>query len=290
MTRSLLQIGVAIAVAGAFALGASPAARADTGAELTLAIAARQALSDLGNRPASFLDGPVIPDDWEKDDWDWVENGDAIFAPSGGHRSPLRAVGASFLLPGLGERYVEHGRRSNVFLAAEAAIWSAWAFYRIQGEQRESRHEEFAVLQGGAAAQQDGDYYEHIGLWLSIDEWHEIVRRDARFRFPDDPAAQEAFFEKNKRYEESQSWDWSDDDTRLRYRQLRSRSGRSFRNARFAVGLAVFNRFASAIDALALTRSYNARLDEERATLELRIVPTSTHDGLVIGPVLSTRY
>ena len=45
------------------------------------------------------------------------------------------------------------------------------------------------------------------------------------------------------------------------------------------------------VDALALARSHNKRLDAaERASLELRIIPQSTADGLVVGPVLNVRY
>jgi len=284
-----VRCSVRFAMAAACCACVAPSDSAAASGEWTVALAARGSLADLGNRPAAFLSPPQIPDEWETDDWDWVKDGDALFAPED-DRSPLKAVGASLLLPGLGERYVEPGRRSTLFFALEATIWSTWAFYRIQAEDRESRHEEFAVLQGAAAAQEDDDYYEHIGLWLSLDEWHEIVRRDARFRFPDDPGAQEAYFQENQRYDESQSWEWEDDATRLRFRQLRSRSERSFRNARLAAGAAIFNRFASAIDALAMTRSFNAKANRGGPEFSLRVAPRFTDDGLAIGPILSTRY
>lgn len=223
------------------------------------------------------------------DDWDWVDA-----APEGAGSptlSPWKAVAASALLPGLGEVYAGRRDRSRLFLGIESAIWVTFGYYRIQADQRLDRQLEFAATQAGAPEDQNADYYEHIGLWLSLTEWHDIVRQDARLRFPDDPDAQAAFFEANKRYDAGQSWVWPDDETRTSYRRLRSQTERSYRNARLAAGAALFNRFASMIDALAIVRSHNRKVrEEEHARLELRIAPLPTVDGLVIGPVLSARY
>jgi hypothetical protein len=261
-------------------------AGADTGPPPpTVAVAAQEWL-DASASPAGIL-GPAVPDDWEQDDWDWA-------APRGaedtaGRKSLLKAVAASALLPGLGERYVGHDRRAKLFHAAEFAIWGTYVGYEIQGDRRRDRYEEFAVVNAGAAGGQDSDYYEHIGLWISLEEWHDIVRRDARLQFPDDPAAQAQFFEQNKRYDEGEEWAWEDDDARIRYRQLRSRSERSYRNGRLAVGAAIVNRLASMMDALAVARSHNRKLGQE-SRLDLHIAPEETVNGLVVGPVFTARY
>jgi len=257
--------------------------------EGTVALATAEALA-ARNVAASWLPGsPDIPPDWERGDWDWVDH-----APEGvesKEKSLVRAVFYSALLPGLGERYVGRTGRAAMFHVTEGLIWSTFAFYRIQGSIREDTHIEFANLQAGAATEQDADYYEHIGFWLSLDEWYDIVRRDARLRFPDDPAAREAFFQANRRYDEGQGWAWRDDATRTRYRQLRSRTERSYRNAKLAAGAAIFNRLASMIDALALARGHNHAVREsENARLEWRVGPQLTGDGLVVGPVFTKRY
>lgn len=238
--------------------------------------------------PAGWPGSPALGDDWQGDDWDWVDS--AAPEGDGGRKSLLKAVAASALLPGLGERYVGRTGRANVFHASEAAIWTAFTGFRIQGDLRKDRYVEFAELRAGANPDEDADYFEHIGLWLSLEEWHDIVRRDARLRFPDDPQAQAAFFEANKRYDGGEAWAWPDDETRVRYRQLRSQSERSYRNGRLAVGLAIVNRLASMVDALALARQHNRDADLEEARLRLRIEPRQTAEGLVVGPVLSARY
>lgn len=244
--------------------------------------------------PATALAEISTTDEWTEDDlggddWNWVDRAARPLA-SPARKSPWLAVAASALLPGLGERYLGETGRAKAFFLVEGAIWTTFTTYRIQGETRKSRFIEFAERRGGAARDQVSDYYEHIGFWNSLEEWHDIVRRDARAFFPDDPSAQEEFFERNKRYDESQSWEWVDFETRQRYRQLRSKSERAYRNSRLALGGALLNRFASMVDALATTRRVNREANQERARLELHIVPEITADGFALGSVLQVEY
>jgi hypothetical protein len=265
-------------------------ARAERGAAgSTVTGAASRWLSEAPRlQPAGWPGPPVQGEDWERDDWDWVDRVPEL--EDGREKSLLRAVAASALLPGLGERYVGRNGRATAFHVAEGAIWAAFAGFRIQGDIRRDRYVEWAETRAGANPDGDSDYLEHIGLWISLEEWHDIVRRDARLRFPDDPAAQAEYFDENQRYGPGEGWSWPDDETRVRYRQLRSQSERSYRNGRLAVGLAIANRLASMVDALALARQHNRDLDREEARLQLRIEPRQTAEGLVLGPVLSARY
>jgi hypothetical protein len=282
--RGPLALVAAIVAAGT----AGPALARD--ARPTVAAEATRWLSDgAALRPAAWPGPPARGDDWERDDWDWVDRAPEA-AGDDGRKSLLKAVAASALLPGLGERYVGRGGRATAFHVAEAAIWISFGGYRIQGDLRKDRYVEWAQTRAGANPDGDSDYLEHIGLWLSLEEWHDIVRRDARLRFPDDPAAQAEYFNENLRYGEGEAWAWPDDETRVRYRQLRSQSERSYRNARLAFGLAIVNRLASMVDALALARLHNRDLDEDRAQLELRIEPMRSAEGLVVGPVITARY
>jgi hypothetical protein len=241
--------------------------------------AVREALGPAAGALAmSFLPGPPeIGDEATGDDWGWVD-ATPPQEPRGGEKSIMRAVVASAILPGLGERYGGANNRAKLFLLTETVIWTVFTYHRLQGDARRDRQEEFALFKGGAPRGGDDDYYEHIGFWLSLEEWHDIVRRDARLRFPDDPAAREEFFEKNKRYDEGQAWTWPDDEVRTRYRQLRSQTERSYRNARLALGAALFNRLASMVNALYVVRSHNRRIRAE-ARLDLRLEPRRTVNG-----------
>jgi hypothetical protein len=233
------------------------------------------------------------PDDrewWTEDDWESVDFDAKNDAPSTGKKSGWKAAGASALLPGLGQKYAGRDTRAAVFFVAEAAIWTLFTVYRVQGEIREDRYIEFAGVNAGAPSGEDGDYYEHIGFWNSLEQWQDIVRRDARTLFPDDPSAQAEYFEQNKLYDQSESWAWADDETRTRYRVLRSRSEGAYHNARLALGAALLNRFVSVIDAVALTRKHNQQLSNEGPSLNLRFEAKNNADGLVFGPVLTAEY
>ena len=275
----------------AFAASASASTPAEDPGPVRLAV--HEALAHRTAAAASWLPVPGAPDvgdDWGQDDWDWVD--EAPPPVESRERSALRAVASSALLPGLGERHVGARGRSYFFHVTEGIIWSTFAYYHIQADVRRTRQVEFAQINGGAPAGEDDDYYEHIGLWLSLDEWHDIVRRDARLNHPGDPEAQEQFFLANRRYDDTQTWTWADDQVRNDYRRLRSRTERSLRNARLAVGAAVFNRFASMVSALTLTRSHNRRVREEaqQSRMDFRIGPKGTVDGLVVGPILTRTF
>lgn len=290
LRNSALPIAaVALAAGSATPAKATPTASVVSDAPpLTVAQAAHQAMASRSVPVLWGLGSPDGAEEWQGDDWAWVDR--LPPAPDTREKSLVRAVAWSAFVPGLGERYTDNPGRARLFYVAEAAIWSTFAYYRIQARVREDSQIEFANLNAGAATEQDANYYQHIGLWLSLEEWHDIVRRDARQRFPDDAAAQEAYFLENQRYDQGQSWEWADDAERNEYRRQRSATERSYRNARLAVGVAVVNRLVSMIDALGLARGHNRRLQEEGARLDLRIGPQNTVDGLVIGPILSTRY
>jgi hypothetical protein len=261
-------------------LALATAVHAGFAAPTPISLAARDALA--------FDPSPDVDPEWGTDDWDWVDR--SREQPQDGKKSVAWAMTASAILPGLGEQYIGRTDRAKLFYVTEGLIWTVFAFYRVEGSQRKDRAIEFAEIHGSASTQGDSDYYEHIGLWLSLEEWHDIVRQDARLQFPDDPDAQEQYFEENKRYDESRSWEWPDDETRTDYRVLRSRFEKSYRNSRLVLGAALANRILSMVDVMTLTRRQNRALDERKAGLDFRVGPRDTVDGLVIGPVLTKRY
>jgi hypothetical protein len=227
---------------------------------------------------------------WTEDDWEWVDHEAENDPEPTGEKSVWRAAGASALLPGLGQSYAGHNTRATVFFATEAAIWTIFTVYRVQGETRQDRYIEFAGVHAGAPSGQDSDYYEHIGFWSSLEQWQDIVRRDARTLHPDDPAAQADYFEHNKLYDESETWSWPDDEVRTRYRVLRSRSESAFHNSRLALGAALLNRFVSVVDAVAMTKRHNQEVRKDGLSLHLRFDAKDSADGLVVGPVLTAEY
>jgi hypothetical protein len=272
---------------------------------LRIALAFAATVAVLGSSPAEAQDKPIAaatpslaapPESstrewWTEDDWETIDRDAEENPPAAtGRKSGWKAAGASFLLPGLGQKYAGRDTRAAVFFTTEAAIWTLFTVYRVQGEIRQDRYIEFAGVHAGAPSEENSDYYEHIGFWSSLEQWQDIVRRDARTLYPDDPTAQAQYFEHNKLYDEAEAWNWPDDETRTRYRVLRSRSESAFHNSRLALGAALLNRFVAVIDAVALTRKHNQALEKEGLSLHLRFETQDNADALVVGPVLTAEY
>lgn len=167
----------------------------------------------------------------------------------------LRAVGYSILLPGLAQYQMGHKTRGLVYMTAEAAFWTAFFTYRIQGEIREDSYLQMAGAFAGARdlGSRSDDYYKRIGSWLSSDRYDELVLRDARAIYGDDLAARDAYFQAN-RTPADQAWQWQSIAALRAYREKRSDSQRAFKRSRDMIGLAVANRLVAVVDAVLLGR------------------------------------
>lgn len=192
-------------------------------------------------------------------------------------RNPhLRSIGLSILLPGLAQYQMGHTLRATGYFAAEAAFWSAFAAYRVQGSNREDSYHQMAELFAGVQdpGSRDDEYYKTIAGWPSSELYNEIVvRREARQEHGDDLAAREAYYESNK-IQGDEAWSWVSDAARERYRDKRNDAQRSFKNSRNMIGLAVANRLVSMIDAVLLERRHSSlrlELAPDRASQGARI-------------------
>ena len=198
----------------------------------------------------------------------------------------------SAAIPGWGEMYAGHPARGRAFMAAEAAIWTAYAGYTVQTGMREDDYREFAEVFAGVPDGAPGGYYEDIADYErseGYDSYNESVRDDARSLFTDDPAAQDAYFAENG-YFGDEAWEWESDARFRQYRHLRHLAGESDRRAFYMTGLAVLNRAVSAIDSAWLAR--RTRPDGGAgARASLSVTPDLADDGRVgARAALSVRF
>jgi len=152
--------------------------------------------------------------------------------------------------------YTGHTARGRAFMAAEATIWAAYAGFTVQTGMREDDYHEFARVFAGVPDGVGSSYYEDIADYIrseGYDSYNEAVRDDARSLYPDDPAAQDAYFAENGRFGDA-AWDWESDARFREYRHLRHLAGDSDRKAFYMTGLAVLNRALSAIDSAWMAR------------------------------------
>jgi hypothetical protein len=180
-----------------------------------------------------------------------------------------KRIGLSLLLPGAAQLRMGDGRRAAAFLVTEAATWTAWVVFRAQGSQRRHSYIEMAELQAGVAhaGGRDEAYYRLLTNWSSSDAYDQLVRRDARDRYPDDLAGRAAYFEAN-RTPADRAWRWESQTDWDRYRAKCSDSQHAYRSARMMLGVAVANRVVAMVDA-----SLSAGRSRQVSGLRLQMAP-----------------
>ena len=186
--------------------------------------------------------------------WDQQIGGDLSAAPSSlGHNRS--AILTSLLLPGLAQYRMGEKERGLAFMTLEAALWTSFVAFRIQGENREDSYIEMAELFAGIApdAPRNEDFYTSVANWPSSDLYNEIVvRRLARTQAGDDIEARELYYEEN-RIQGNETWAWTSEVARNDYRAKRTEAQRSFKRSSNMIGVAVANRVVAMIDAVLLS-------------------------------------
>ncbi len=185
--------------------------------------------------------------------------------------SKAKALVLSTALPGAGQYYAGNKTRAKAFFIAEAAIWTGFVVFRVQGHLRKDSYVEFAGLMASVDAEgKSDDFYRALGLYMRSDpgpgSYNEDIRREARALYPDDRQKQEQYLLENG-YFGADSWEWQSEEDQVHYRDLRKNSVRSFERATYMLGLALANRVIAAMDA---TRSVAKTSKSEPQSLGLR--------------------
>jgi hypothetical protein len=183
--------------------------------------------------------------------WGAPEPREGETLPSDASPGRLKLLGLSLLLPGLGQRSLGATNRGYAFMGVEAAIWSAFGVFQVQGNRREDSYVEMAKLFAGVPSPsgRDSDYYRLLGSYRSSDEYDDEVRRDARARYGGDLQGRADYFEQH-RIQDDQVWYWSSKSDWQRYKDKRQDSNTAYKHAETMIGLAVANRLIAAVDAL----------------------------------------
>ena len=197
-----------------------------------------------------------------------------------GGPSRSKALLLSTLLPGAGQYYVGKTTRAKVFFVAEAAIWTSFIVFQVQGHLRQDSYIEYAGLMAGVDAEdKPEDFYRALGQYMRSDpgpgSYNEDVRREARALYPYDEAAQERYLQENGYFGED-AWEWESVEDQARYKSLRKKSLFSFEKATYMLGLAVANRVIAAMDATrSVAKSSEQRGQSQGFRLEMRPDPGS---------------
>jgi hypothetical protein len=191
--------------------------------------------------------------------------------------NPKKAMLYSLLIPGLGQQAAGRGERARVFYAIEAGIWTSFAVFRIQGDDRKDRYIDYAEFAAGVdGSGKDDNYWRTLAQYERSDPGpgsaNEFIRRQARALYPGDLAAQQRYFEENGYFGE-ETWDWQNADNLAKYRELRTKSLDSYDRAELSIFAAIANRVVSVIDAARVAGQANrtaATGEKERGTSPLQ--------------------
>lgn len=187
----------------------------------------------------------------------------------------------SILVPGLSQYRSGHQTRAFLFFGAEAAIWTSFAVFRIQGHKREESYEEFAtVFASVESTDHDEDYWRNVASYRSSDEYNMDVRRDQRSGAGD----------LGSEVPDGDAWRWISEDRFDEFRRLRADSLDAYDRATLVTLFAILNRVVSFVDAVRSAGGDDDPFAEEGADVSLRwdAQPFGPDPGATLG--LSTRF
>jgi hypothetical protein len=163
--------------------------------------------------------------------------------------SVSKAVWYSLLLPGLGDYYLGRKTRAKAFFIAEAAVWTSFIVFEVQGHLREDSYKEFATAFGGVSSTgHSDDYYRILSQYNSSRDYEESIKKDGRFElYPN--AGYDALqnYYLSQRISDFEPWEWPSDEKRREYRAIRKGSRQAYRRAMYSVAAGVANRIVSSL-------------------------------------------
>ncbi len=161
----------------------------------------------------------------------------------------------SVVLPGWGQMHAGHTTRGTVFMGLEAGIWTGVGISYLQGIFSRDDYRNLAMEEAGIdVSSRDNDFQDDVGNFSSSEEYNDYIRSLARYYYPDDPEAQQEYFDRNARYG-ADGWSWSGAGARENYTDALRDSREWFRRTTYVAAFALVNRAVSAIDASLLDPS-----------------------------------
>jgi hypothetical protein len=159
-----------------------------------------------------------------------------------------KAILASALAPGWGQITLKNNLKGEIMLWTDGALWLFYGGYSWYGNSRNHDAKNFASIYADANTKiKNDEYFRALERYNSSDVYNEDIRREARERFPDDPAAQNSYLLQNGYFGDS-AWIWQTDSFRFTYWNKRKSARSAFTKAGFLLGGALLNRLVSMID------------------------------------------
>jgi hypothetical protein len=179
-----------------------------------------------------------------------ISNLDLDLSPAAeSKKSVFLAVAASLLVPGMGELYAGSFETGKYHLIAEGGLWLTYSGFRMHSNSLLQDARSFAQNHAGADFNNKDDQYSvNIGNFATTEEYNDAKNRNREYDFVYQPAQTEY------------QWNWDSDANRLKFKELRIRSGEVKNNSKFVIGAIVVNHILSAFLAGKKAAAYNRSL------------------------------
>ena len=178
--------------------------------------------------------------------------------------SMTRAILYSLLLPGLGDWYAGKKDRAKMFFIVDAALWTTFIVFQVQGHQREESFKEFAqTFAGVASTDHSDDFYSEIGQYNTSNDYEAQFKKDSRIELWPNVGydTMEDYYVEN-RVADFEEWAWQTWERRVDYRELRSASKVSYRRSGYVIAFAALNRVVASVFAYQAVKASRGELDD----------------------------
>ncbi|MBS1272092.1 MAG: hypothetical protein MAGBODY4_01230 [Candidatus Marinimicrobia bacterium] len=167
-----------------------------------------------------------------------------------------KAILASLILPGTGERMLDADNRGVFFSTTEAVLWLGFIGFSTYAGWRELDYQSYAKHHASVNAKgKDGQYWINIAGYDNIHDYNTVKLQNRR---------PEEVYPVTDEY----AWDWESYDDRYTYDTIRIESRVVSQYATFTIGAIVLNHLASALDA---TYLYNTQLNATENSLSYQV-------------------
>ncbi|HNT64574.1 MAG TPA: hypothetical protein PKN04_02205 [bacterium] len=168
-----------------------------------------------------------------------------VSVPLAVEKSRGKAFFLSLLLPGLGERYVGARLKSELFMAAEAALWLGYFGFSKNYDWRKSDYIAFAAAHAGADVQgKENAFFLNMENFDNVHDYNAAKLRQRNLA---------VYYNNTDTY----YWDWDTPENQRRFSDLRVTADRINNRATLTLGVIVANHLISAIDAMWTVHRHN---------------------------------
>jgi hypothetical protein len=160
-----------------------------------------------------------------------------------------KAILASAVVPGWGQHILKNNQKAEIMMWTDGALWLLYGGFQWYGSSRIKDAKLHASQYANANINiKDEKYYRALERYYNSEQYNEDIRREARERFPDNPALQYDYYLQNGYFGDS-TWLWQSDSMRFSYWEKRKAARAALTRAGFCLGAAILNRVVSSIDA-----------------------------------------